>query len=75
MKHTSYWLIEQVRQQIDKRDWKKLPASFEQAQVKRLIKIATEHLRQLDSGGTVAQRIALNKAATFDDLLKILEAR
>jgi hypothetical protein len=68
-----YWLIEQVRQQQNLRDWKKLPASFEQAQVKRLSKICIDHFKYLDARGTIKERIAISKASTLEELLTILE--
>lgn len=74
MKHTPYWLIDQVRQKQNERDWKKLPDSFEAAQVSRLKKIIGEHIRYIDPSGTVKLRIKVNGSKTFDQLLEALGA-
>ena len=73
MKHIPYWLINQTVQVQNKRDWTKLPQSFEYDQVKRLRNNAIEHLRVLDSVGTIKERVALARASTFNDILKILD--
>lgn len=73
IKHQPYWLIEQVKSVQNKRDWSKLPNSFEFDQVKRLRNNSIEHLRVLDPAGTIKMRIALGKATTFADLIEILE--
>jgi len=76
MNHKHYWLAQQVRQSRDDIMLQALPVAYTRSEVLRLRQMAIVHLKQLekDSTGTLAQRIALSKADSFEEIVKILDS-